>query len=66
MLSPISEEDETDQELNQDDNISLKDYQQYNGYWSVNGISHNKIIEQGGAELYCSVTENNLFRGTLK
>lgn len=61
----ITEEDKTDKELNQDDNISLKDYQQYNGYWSVDGISHNKIIEQGGAELYCSVTENNLFEGMM-
>lgn len=61
----ITEEDETDKELNQDDNISLKDYQQYNGYWSVDGISHDKIIEQGGAELYCSVTENSLFEGMM-
>lgn len=61
----ITEEDKTDKELNQDDNISLKDYQQYNGYWSVDGISHDKIIEQGGAELYCSVTENNLFEGMM-
>lgn len=64
-ISSITEEDETDKELNQDDNISLKDYQQYNGYWSVDGISHDKIIEQGGAELYCSVTENNLFEGMM-
>lgn len=64
-ISSITEEDETDKELNQDDNISLKDYQQYNGYWSVDGISHDKIIEQGGAELYCSVTENSLFEGTM-
>lgn len=61
----ITEEDKTDKELNQDDNISLKDYQQYNGYWSVDGISHDKIIEQGGAELYCSITENSLFEGTM-
>lgn len=66
ISSSISEEDDdTDQELNQEDNISLKDYQQYNGYWSVDGISHDKIIEQGGAELYCSVTENNLFEGMM-
>lgn len=64
-ISSITEEDETDKELNQDDNISLKNYQQYNGYWSVDGISHDKIIEQGGAELYCSVTENNLFEGMM-
>lgn len=66
ISSSISEEDDdTDQELNQDDNISLKDYQQYHGYWSVDGISHEEIIEQGGAELYCSVTENNLFEGSI-
>lgn len=64
-ISSITEEDETDKELNQDDNISLKNYQQYNGYWSVDGISPDKIIEQGGAELYCSVTENNLFEGMM-
>lgn len=64
-ISSITEKDETDKELNQDDNISLKNYQQYNGYWSVDGISHDKIIEQGGAELYCSVTENNLFEGMM-
>lgn len=64
-ISSITEEDETDQESNRDDNISVKDYQQYNGYWSVDGISHDKIIGQGGAELYCSVTENNLFEGMM-
>lgn len=42
-----------------------EDYQEYSGYWSVNGDSHDEIVANGGIELYCSITEDNLFEGWI-
>lgn len=53
-------------QVNEDKKIEAEeDYQEYSGYWSVNGDSHDKIVANGGTELYCSITESNLFEGWI-
>lgn len=41
------------------------DYSIYNGYWSVDGLTHEEIVTLGGAELKCSIEENNVFKGSI-
>lgn len=53
-------------QVNEDKKIEAEeDYQEYSGYWSVNGDSHDKIVANGGTELYCSITESNLLEGWI-
>lgn len=53
-------------QVNEDKKIEAEeDYQEYSGYWSVNGDSHDEIVVNGGTELYCSITESNLFEGWI-
>lgn len=40
-------------------------YDEYSGYWSYEGKSHEQILAEGGLELSCMITEDNLFSGTL-
>ena len=37
----------------------------YSGYWSYEGKAHEQILEEGGIELSCMITEDNQFSGTL-
>ena len=37
----------------------------YSGYWSYEGKTHEQILEEGGIELSCTITEDNQFSGTL-
>ncbi|WP_018751228.1 hypothetical protein [Paenibacillus sanguinis] len=41
------------------------DYSIYNGYWSVDGLSHEEIVTLGGAELNGSIEEKNVFKGSI-
>lgn len=45
--------------------VAKEDYQEYSGYWSENGYSHDEIVANGGTELFCSITESNLFEGWI-
>lgn len=40
-------------------------FAEYSGYWSYEGKTHEQIIEEGGIELSCTITEDNQFSGTL-
>lgn len=44
------------------DNVS---YDEYSGYWSYNGKTHEQILSGGGIELSCTITGDNQFSGTL-
>lgn len=51
----------------QDDN-EIQDaihYAEYSGYWSCEGKSHEQILAEGGIELFCTITGDNQFSGTL-
>ena len=47
---------------NENDGIA---YDEYSGYWSYEGKTHEQILAEGGIELSCTVTEDNQFSGTL-
>ncbi len=40
-------------------------YDEYSGYWSYEGKTHEQILAEGGIELSCTITENDQFSGTL-
>ena len=40
-------------------------YDEYSGYWSYEGKTHEQILAEGGIELSCTITEDNQFSGTL-
>ncbi len=40
-------------------------YDEYNGYWSYEGKTHEQILAEGGIELSCTITGDNQFSGTL-
>lgn len=40
-------------------------FDEYNGYWSYEGKTHEKILAEGGMELSCTITGDNQFSGTL-
>lgn len=44
------------------DNVS---YNEYSGYWSYEGKTHEQILSGGGIELSCTITGDNQFLGTL-
>lgn len=44
------------------DNVS---YNEYSGYWSYEGKTHEQILSGGGIELSCTITGGNQFLGTL-
>ena len=54
-----SEEQYSDNEV---DSIS---YNEYSGYWSYEGKTHEQILAEGGIELSCTITGDNQFSGTL-
>ncbi len=47
---------------NENDGIS---FDEYSGFWSYEGKSHERIFAEGGIELTCTITEDNQFSGTL-
>ena len=47
---------------NENDSIS---YDEYSGYWSYEGKTHEQILAEGGIELSCTITGDNQFSGTL-
>lgn len=48
------------------DTISeFRDYEDYEGIWSVDGINHESILTGGGAELVCLIENGNGFSGSL-
>jgi hypothetical protein len=61
--STDQQDDVADEPNNQEQ--SEDDYSIYNGYWSVDGLTHEEIITSGGAELNCSIDENNVFKGSI-
>lgn len=44
------------------DNVS---YNEYSGYWSYEGKTHEQILSGGGIELSCTIMGGNQFLGTL-
>jgi len=40
-------------------------FDEYSGYWSYVGKTHEQILSEGGIELSCTITEDNRFSGTL-
>lgn len=40
-------------------------FDEYSGYWSYEGKTHEQILAEGGIELSCTITEDNQFSGTL-
>lgn len=40
-------------------------YDEYSGYWSYEGKTHEQILAEGGIELSCTITGDNQFSGTL-
>lgn len=47
---------------NENDSIS---FDEYSGYWSYEGKTHEQLLAEGGIELSCTITGNNQFSGTL-
>lgn len=43
----------------------FRDYEDYEGIWSVDGINHESILTGGGAELVCLIENGNGFSGSL-
>lgn len=54
--------DPTVAETSQSTNVPLE---QYSGSWSYGGKTRDQIIQNGGIELSCTITEDNYFTGTL-
>ena len=40
-------------------------YDEYSGYWSYEGKTHEQILAEGGIELSCMITGDNQFTGTI-
>lgn len=40
-------------------------YDEYSGYWSYEGKTHEQILAEGGIELSCTITGDDQFSGTL-
>lgn len=40
-------------------------FDEYSGYWSYEGKTHEKILVEGGIELSCTITGDNQFSGAL-
>ncbi|NBJ91672.1 YARHG domain-containing protein [Parablautia muri] len=40
-------------------------FEEYSGFWSCQGKTHEQILSEGGAELSCTVTKDNQFAGTF-
>ena len=43
----------------------IKNYQDYSGFWTEGGISHEEILQNGGVELYIEIINNNELHGYL-
>ncbi len=49
-----------------DNTVDYSEYfDEYSGYWSYEGKTHEQILSEGGIELSCTITEDNQFSGTL-
>lgn len=40
-------------------------YQRYHGFWSVDGLSHEDIIRNGGTEFYVEISDDHELKGSL-
>ena len=43
----------------------IKNYQDYSGFWTEGGISHEELLQNGGVELYIEIINNNELHGYL-
>ncbi len=45
--------------------IESIDYQDYSGFWTEGGISHEELLQNGGVEFYIEITNGNELKGYL-
>ena len=43
----------------------IKNYQDYSGFWTEEGISHEELLQNGGVEFYIEITNKNELHGYL-
>ncbi len=43
----------------------IKNYQDYSGFWTEEGISHEELLQNGGVEFYIEITNKNELQGYL-
>ncbi|MCM1499630.1 MAG: YARHG domain-containing protein [Clostridium sp.] len=70
---PAASQQESNEQTVENENLEIKEetiqdnvsYDEYSGYWSYEGKTHEQILSGGGIELSCTVTGDNQFSGTL-
>lgn len=70
QIEGISSGDSQKQVINDNNNSENEntvngDYETYSGFWTVDGISHDRVISDGGTEFFVTITNGTELNGYL-